>query len=204
MSDGDKEPSAEGPPARKSMPWSVRKIVEQVTGQSLEAMQGPGPVRHRTVEAPAANHADPEPEAPRDAGTTVLVRREPETSLAPAHDLTDAERFHPPLGLSRDGQPSLLAFLPGVRPTTIGRVPRVPKLPISRPLPDELMTELAEAQEDGEVPRPVRGDSPRHRKELERIYLSYLLLHLDHLAEPALKYLRHAVQEECENRGFSP
>lgn len=80
----------------------------------------------------------------------------------------------------------------------------MPNLPLARPVPDELLRVLSEAQDDGEVPRPQAADTPRHRKELERVYLSYLLMHLDHLAEPALKYLRHAVQEECENRGFSP
>lgn len=47
----------------------------------------------------------------------------------------------------------------------------------------------------GEKPR-VAG--PAHRPE--RLYLHYLLLHLDRLNDAALAYLRHAVEEEVAHR----
>ena len=53
-------------------------------------------------------------------------------------------------------------------------------------------------------PRPHTPSSRHRRAREERVYLSYLLLHLDQIAEPALRYLRHAVEEECRHRGVEP
>jgi len=101
----------------------------------------------------------------------------------------------------------LPAFLPGgIRDDT------PPTLPLPRPL-------LAGGGGTRKTPREAPGPSdagdrlvsdPQDRREpsqaleLERVYLSYLLLHLDRLAEPALKYLRHAVEQECSERGWEP
>jgi hypothetical protein len=53
-----------------------------------------------------------------------------------------------------------------------------------------------------EPPRPLggvaRAPGPLHRPE--RIYLHYLLLHLDRLDDAALAYLHHAVVEELDHR----
>jgi hypothetical protein len=48
------------------------------------------------------------------------------------------------------------------------------------------------------VGRAVHPPGPSHRPE--RIYLHYLLLHLDRLNDTALAYLRQAVAEEFEHR----
>jgi hypothetical protein len=48
---------------------------------------------------------------------------------------------------------------------------------------------------------PHHPPGPSHRPE--RIYLHYLLLHLDHLSDSALQYLGHAVSEELEHREAS-
>ena len=52
---------------------------------------------------------------------------------------------------------------------------------------------------------------PGHRPHLpgpsrrpERIYLHYLLLHLDRLSDHALRYLKHAVDEEIGHRDAAP
>ena len=47
-------------------------------------------------------------------------------------------------------------------------------------------------------PAPGRRTPPSRRPE--RIYLHYLLLHLDRLGDAALHYLRHAIDEELEHR----
>jgi hypothetical protein len=49
--------------------------------------------------------------------------------------------------------------------------------------------------------RPPHAPGPSHRPE--RIYLHYLLLHLDRLNDSALAYLAHAVDEERQHRARS-
>ena len=48
------------------------------------------------------------------------------------------------------------------------------------------------------VGQPVHPPGPSHRPE--RLYLHYLLLHMDRLSLSALRYLRHAVEEELVHR----
>lgn len=45
---------------------------------------------------------------------------------------------------------------------------------------------------------PVRPPGPSHRPE--RLYLHYLLLHMDRLSDSGLRYLRLAVEEELAHR----
>ena len=45
---------------------------------------------------------------------------------------------------------------------------------------------------------PHRSPGPSHRPE--RLYLHYLLLHVDRLSDSGLHYLRHAVEEEIAHR----
>lgn len=59
-----------------------------------------------------------------------------------------------------------------------------------------------------DVPDPDGGPSVRVRppgpsRRPERVYLHYLLLHLDRLGDHALRYLAHAVEEELSHRGRS-
>jgi len=49
---------------------------------------------------------------------------------------------------------------------------------------------------------PARSPGPFHRPE--RIYLHYLLLHMDRLGSSALQYLRTAVEEELAHRARPP
>ena len=48
------------------------------------------------------------------------------------------------------------------------------------------------------APDTARGPGPSHRPE--RLYLHYLLLHIDRLNDTSLRYLRSAVEEELEHR----
>ncbi len=47
---------------------------------------------------------------------------------------------------------------------------------------------------------PARGPSPGPLHRPERIYLHYLLLHMDRLSDTALRYLRNALDEELDHR----
>ncbi len=50
----------------------------------------------------------------------------------------------------------------------------------------------------------MRPHSPGPSRRPERIYLHYLLLHMDRLSDHALHYLKHAVDEELEHRDHPP
>ncbi len=54
----------------------------------------------------------------------------------------------------------------------------------------------------GEAGRAPRTPGPTHRPE--RLYLHYLLLHMDRLSDSALRYLRVAVEEETAHRSRPP
>jgi len=47
---------------------------------------------------------------------------------------------------------------------------------------------------------PARGPAPGPLHRPERIYLHYLLLHMDRLSDTALRYLRTALEEELAHR----
>lgn len=211
MSDASSEGTADAPPSKKPTPWSVKKIVEQVTGRPLESMQDPPGTRR----SPRASL--PTPSSPRDppleryheeSGPAVAVLVDPEAGPRALGDGTDgpAARETPRL-VDPDRNPGLRAFLPGSPSFSSSpgpsRSPRQAGLPMTRPLPQEVVEEVDRLRADeGEPPLEKVPGHAHASRELERVYLSYLLMHLDRLTEPALKYLRHAVEEECEERGL--
>lgn len=210
MSDGSAEGTAEAPPSKKPTPWSVRKIVEQVTGRPLESMQDPpGTRRSSRPTPPAAAREDPPLERYHEssAGPVVALLAEPESPQLERGQEPSSSRAKGAEKEEVDRNPSLRAFLPGTPPSVgRGRAPRAPSLPLTRPLPREVIDEVDRMREEQELPGPepgeVQGRGHSATRELERVYLSYLLMHMDRLTEPALKYLRHAVEEECEERGM--
>jgi hypothetical protein len=207
MSDGSLDGTPEGP-ARKPTPWSVKKIVEQVTGRPLESMQDPPSSRRSSkVAAPAARDPPLERYHEEPGNGLALIVEAPESEESPRSSRFEAPRGAEELSPPPSGKnPSLRAFLPGApAPSTSGRSARAPTLPITHPLPLEVVEEVDKLRaEEGAPPIPMSEGSHAHKRtELERVYLSYLLMHLDKLTEPALKYLLHAVEEECEERGLS-
>ena len=50
----------------------------------------------------------------------------------------------------------------------------------------------------------TRPHAPGPSRRPERIYLHYLLLHMDRLSDAALGYLKHAVDEEVDQRAPRP
>ncbi|MCL4324382.1 MAG: hypothetical protein M1144_02825 [Candidatus Thermoplasmatota archaeon] len=118
--------------------WSLKKIVEDVTGKSLEELQ----------EAPSSSHVESAPK-----------REVPVSNLS--------------------------SFLPQQ------------KTPLFTTIPKELLENVPFIKEEA----PSRKKA--NNRELERMYLAYLMLHMGRLTDPALQYLRHAVEEECRERGLS-
>lgn len=124
--------------------WSLKKIVEEVTGKPLSSFQ----------EMPRMDRARP-------------VEHEPEI-------------MNPPIQ-------SFLAPPEHVQHTQVKSIPA----PIAR----RRLTYLK---------APAKGERRPSARERERKYLAYLMLHLDALPDPALKYLRQAVEEELKDRRRSP
>lgn len=134
--------------------WSIRKIVEDVTGKKIEDFQDP-----RFEQVKVERRALRSPEA------TASVEDEKEE--VPSEPLT--------------------SFLPQPK-----------KAPLFSTLPPEMLEN---------VPFPFTADKTpggkgSNAKQLERLYLAYLMLHMGGLTEPALRYLRDAVEEECRDRGM--
>ncbi|MDE1820223.1 MAG: hypothetical protein KGJ23_07220 [Euryarchaeota archaeon] len=203
MSDVPSEGTTEAPPGKKPTPWSVRKIVEQVTGRPLESMQDPPGTRRAPRPAPPPRSEPPLERFHEEDGPALSVLVDP-----------DLEREERPRSVHVEAAgvdelekgPGLRAFLPGApNPPVSGRAPRPASLPLTRPLPRQVIEEVERMREDeGEAPLGSPSAHAHGSRELERVYLSYLLMHMDRLTEPALKYLRHAVEEECEERGIRP
>jgi hypothetical protein len=154
---------------RRSDSWSFRKIVEDVSGKSIEEFQDPNRTPHPylRVKPPA------EPPRPR-----VTVRA-------------------PPSARNENAAPDPVAR---VFPPLIGETGRA----LHPPEHHHLIAPLPPSPE--EVAATGRGapseDSPGRKPE--RVYLHYLLLHLDRLSDHALTYLKHAVDEERAHRSPPP
>lgn len=58
--------------------------------------------------------------------------------------------------------------------------------------------------QDGPTEPGTRPHLPGPSRRPERIYLHYLLLHMDRLNDGALRYLQHAVDEEVAHRALPP
>jgi hypothetical protein len=146
-------PEDEAPPApARRESWSLRTIVEEVSGQPLEAFQDPSRPTHPYVHLKAQHAAA--------------------AAVSPDPDYDPVGRVYPPL---------------------VGEIGRQ----LHGPAHEHHNATLRALEEYG--PRvEVRPPGPSHRPE--RVYLHYLLLHLDRLPDRALAYLRAAVQEEQEHR----
>ncbi len=125
----------------------------------------------------------------------------------PIGDLQDPERpVHPYLegkGVT-PSPPARRAAVPEPADDPVGRV--YPPLvgPLGRDYHGTAHEHHAEtlahhpARTDSTPGDPARPGGPLHRPE--RIYLHYLLLHMDRLSPSALQYLRTAVEEELAHR----
>lgn len=161
----------EGPARRRRDTWNLRQIVEDVTGRTIEDLQDPERPAHPFLKSVPPPAAAGA--APRLAVTTGAVRVPDE---AP-EDLDDpVGRIHPPL-VGETGRSFHGAGHEHHRPTLDG------------------MSTAAEPLSPG-----TRPHAPGPSRRPERIYLHYLLLHMDRLSDSSLKYLQRAVDEEVQHR----
>ena len=169
--------NSEGPPRRRES-WSIKTIVEDISGRPITEFQDPDRPVHPYLKAKLGSGS-----AHASASTTsrlhpVRIPSAPEDEERVEPDPVD--RVYPPLsgatgrglhGPEREHHaPTLASVAARDEPLVPGRRPHAP----------------------GPSLRP------------ERVYLHYLMLHLDRLSEPALRYLEHAVAEELRHRETAP
>lgn len=169
------EPSDGRPPRRRDS-WSLTSLVEEVAGHPITEFQEPGRPVHPYIQAKFLPNGSPR--YPRAAPARPLVAAD---SAVPEEDLDDpVRRVFPPL---------------------TGATGRQLHGPEHEHHPAILRSVVAEAAHSGPG-SPPHAPGPSRRPE--RIYLHYLLLHLDRLNGPSLRYLKHAVDEEVAHRESPP
>jgi len=162
--------TVEGPPRRRRDSWNLRHIVEDVTGRSIEEMQDPSRPAHPFLKSV------PPPDTGSGAHSAATTRdiADEEDSGSVAED--PVARVHPPL-VGETGRSFHGSEHEHHKPT------------------------LEEMAAPAEPPSPgTRPHAPGPSRRPERIYLHYLLLHMDRLSDSSLKYLQRAVEEEVQHR----
>ena len=161
-------PELEPPAPRRRASWSLKTIVEDVAGRTLEDLQEPGRPVHPYVQAKLAHTGN--------GPSTTVSHSEPSGA---SRDLTEDDpvaHYSPPLS------------------GAVGRAAHGTEFEHHKETIDHL----------GRIPAQVGPGSPPHppgpSRRPERIYLHYLLLHLDHLSDTSLAYLGQAVAEELRHR----
>ncbi|HEV2231019.1 MAG TPA: hypothetical protein VGV64_00320 [Thermoplasmata archaeon] len=178
-------PAAAEPPRRRES-WSIRRIAEDIGGRPISDFQEPA--------------GSQRPSGGRGAALAVPSNRPitPSPGRATPEAPARGAAFAPASAASRVGDddapidPVQRVYPPLTRGT--GRALHGAE---HEHHVETLATVRGEAEPTGpgHVPHPP-GPSTRP----ERIYLHYLLLHLDRLNDHALDYLAHAVREERDHR----
>jgi hypothetical protein len=161
-------------PARRRESWSLKNLVEDIAGKPISELQDPARPTHPYLKV---KNAGPPPTGPPWGSPPRVSSGRAVAALEPADDPID--RVYPPL----------------VGET--GRTLHGPEHEHHAPTLHEAAAGPFEAG-PGQPPHPP-GPSQRP----ERIYLHYLLLHMDRLNDHALRYLKHAVDEEVRHRETS-
>jgi hypothetical protein len=159
----ERTPPEDGANGPRRESWSLRTIVMDLSGHSLEEYQDPERQPHPYLRVKPPPGAEPAPPhlAPHGAGRRATAGRTVEETADPVG------RVYPPLT------------------GAVGRALHGPE-------------EEHDAATLAAAAPAARPSSPSRRPE--RVYLHYLLLHIDRLSDHALRYLRHAVDEELAHR----
>ena len=153
-------------PGRRRESWSLRDIVENVSGRPIDDFQDPArPVHPYLIVKPIRL-----PPRARSAIGEGDSSEEPDP----------VDRVYPPL---------------------VGATGRS----LHGPEKEHHAATLHGLREETTVVQPGnRPHLPGPSRRPERIYLHYLLLHMDRLSDAALGYLKHAVDEEVAQRAAPP
>ncbi len=146
-------------------------------GRSMEDLQEPGRPAHPFLKASASAPAPPSPHRPSEEAASPVPTPDP-GGVLPGDDLFDpVGRIHPPLV------------------GWIGRNFHGEEHSHHRPTLDDLAAHASDPPSPGS-----RSHPPGPSRRPERIYLHYLLLHMDRLKDTALLYLKRVVDEEAQHR----
>jgi len=168
-------------PARRRESWSLKNLVEDIAGKPISELQDPDRPTHPYLKVKGGGGPPPSRRAPSLPAATAAYG--PVTTAAavaePAPDPVD--RFYPPL---------------------VGETGRT----LHGPEHEHHAATLSGIASGPEGSTPGRAHhAPGPSQRPERIYLHYLLLHMDRLNDHALRYLQHAVEEELRHReGTAP
>ncbi len=170
MSD-DGGANADGPGRRRDS-WSLKNLVEDIAGRPISELQDPTRPVH--------------PYLLVKMGENAPSHRPPYPTASPAGRGGAAElEMLPPDPVDR------------VYPPLVGETGRHLHGP-EHEHHAATLSAVAAIEEEAVPGRPHHAPGPSQRPE--RIYLHYLLLHMDHLTDHALRYLQHAVDEELRHR----
>lgn len=161
-------------PARRRESWSLKNLVEDIAGKPISELQDPARPEHPYLKVKGGASAAYRRSPPLPVPTGP-ARAAVEMEAAP----DPIERIYPPL----------------VGET--GRTLHGPENEHHHPTLDAVAT----VPEENIPGRAHHAPGPSQRPE--RIYLHYLLLHMDRLTDHALRYLQHAVDEELRHRESS-
>jgi hypothetical protein len=172
----DPEPASADGPAQKRGSWSIKAIAEEIAGVPIGDLQDPDRPLHPYLKTKLAfQAADATARASSSMPPRVSrpARSPPEPEDAPVDPV---DRVYPPLA-GPTGR------------TLHGK-------------DHEHHSETLERQVGPSEPSSPgrKGHAPGPSQRPERIYLHYLLLHIDRLNDSALRYLKQAVDEEMAHR----
>ncbi|MCI4330792.1 MAG: hypothetical protein L3K19_02950 [Thermoplasmata archaeon] len=170
------EASADRPPRRRES-WSLTTLVEEVAGRPITEFQEPGRPVHPYIQVKFP------PNAPARSAR-------PGSSPGSGYDAPS------PVPEEEEGGPVGRVFPPLTGAT--GRALHGPDQEHHAPT----LRSVTSGSGNGGPGAPSHPPGPSRRPE--RIYLHYLLLHLDRLSGPALRYLKLAVDEEVSHRDAPP
>jgi hypothetical protein len=163
-------------PARRRESWSLKNLVEDIAGKPIGELQDPDRPMHPYLKVKGGG-------APAPRRTLGLSAASAVYGAGPAHAVAEVEpvpdpvdRFYPPL---------------------VGETGRALHGP-EHEHHAATLSAVAASRDESSPGQTHHAPGPSQRPE--RIYLHYLLLHMDRLNDHALRYLKHAVDEELRHR----
>lgn len=168
------EATVEGP-ARRRVSWSLKTLVEEAAGRPIGDLVDPDRPLHPYLRVKMGGTT---PVAV--ARSSYLLHRSAPPEETEAEEIDPVDRVHPPLT------------------GAVGRELHGPHREHHAAILASIEAGRAAANPAG-TPTP-----PGPSRRPERVYLHYLLLHLDRLNDSALRYLGLAVSEELAHREHPP
>jgi hypothetical protein len=184
--------SAPDAPARKRAAWSFRTLVEEVSGRPLADFQESATPVSGSPRGPSSLHRAPGPSPSSSPSTPPSPAAAPLTASTPEPEVVAIPAQATDVARDEEVDP-----VGRVYPPLAGATGRGLHGADAEHHPETLLS----VAPPSEAPAPgSHPHAPGPSRRPERIYLHYLLLHLDRLQDGALRYLKQAVDEELAGR----